>query len=84
MKKYFGFRGSRLNHATIYLIVCPAFLCFGWNQAVVGGVLTLTSFVKTFPDMDTINLTGNLTSAQILVNSRIQGTFVITPSPARY
>lgn len=69
MKRYFGLRGSSLNHATIILVVCPAFLCFGYNQAVAGGVLTLRSFVQTFPEMDTLNTTG----AKEHYNSTIQG-----------
>ena len=69
MQKYWGLRGSRLNSGTIALIVGPAFLCYGYNQAVAGGVLTLQSFVQTFPRMDTINTTG----AQKHFNSKIQG-----------
>ena len=69
MKKYFGLTGYKLNHATIALIVGPAFTCFGWNQAVLGGVLTLDSFVQTFPTLDTINTTGAVRS----YNSQIQG-----------
>jgi len=69
MQRFWGFRGSRLNAATIVLIVMPAFLCFGYNQAVAGGVLTLESFVNTFPQLDTVNTTG----AQAHYNSTIQG-----------
>ena len=69
MKQYLGLQGARLNHATIALIVGPAFTCFGWNQAVFGGVLTLDSFVQTFPTLDTINTTGAVRH----YNSQIQG-----------
>lgn len=72
MQRFWGFRGSRLNAATIVLIVMPAFLCFGYNQAVAGGVLTLESFVSTFPQLDTVNTTG----AQAHYNSTIQGTVI--------
>lgn len=66
---YFGLRGSSLNVATIVLVVCPAFTCFGYNQAVAGGVLTLKTFAKTFPLMDTVFTVG----AQAHYNSTIQG-----------
>jgi hypothetical protein len=69
MKRFWGLRGSRLNIATILMVVCPAYLCYGYNQAVTGGVLTLESFVKVFPQLDTINTTG----AQNKYNENIQG-----------
>jgi len=72
MQRYFGLRGSSLNAATIVLVVCPAFLCYGYNQAVAGGLLTLQSFVLTFPKLDTINTQG----AQQHLNSNVQGQSV--------
>ncbi len=69
MKRFWGLRGSRLNIATILMVVCPAYLCYGYNQAVTGGVLTLESFVNVFPQLDTINTTG----AQSKFNENIQG-----------
>jgi hypothetical protein len=69
MKRFWGLRGSRLNIATILMVVCPAYLCYGYNQAVTGGVLTLESFVKVFPQLDTIDTTG----AQNTYNENIQG-----------
>lgn len=69
MKRFWGLRGSRLNIATILMVVCPAYLCYGYNQAVTGGVLTLESFVKVFPQLDTINTTGS----QNTYNENIQG-----------
>lgn len=70
--RFWGLRGSALNHATIYMIVGPAFTCFGYNQAVAGGVLTLPSFIKAFPEMNTITTTG----ATQQFNSKIQGAAV--------
>ncbi|KAJ6109949.1 hypothetical protein N7486_002184 [Penicillium sp. IBT 16267x] len=69
MGRYFGLRGSRLHLATVLLVVCPAYICFGYNLAVAGGLLTLPSFVEQFPQLDTINTTG----AQNKLNSNIQG-----------
>ncbi len=69
MQRYWGLRGSRIIWAALFLIVFPAYTCFGFNQAVAGGVLTLESFVGTFPAIDTINTSG----AQESHNSTIQG-----------
>lgn len=69
MQKYWGLRGSRIITAALVLIVGPAYTCYGYNQAVAGNVLTLQSFVHSFPGIDTINVTG----AQESHNSTIQG-----------
>lgn len=69
MKKYFGLRGSSLNRAIVFLVVWPAFGCYAYNLAVMGGLLTLNSFIETFPLLDTITTTG----AQQHYNSQIQG-----------
>ncbi|KAI9935068.1 hypothetical protein MW887_000689 [Aspergillus wentii] len=72
MAPYFGLRGPALNRAIIWLVVCPAFVCYGYNQGVTGGLLTLESFALTFPEMNTLTTTG----AQRHQNSTIQGTVV--------
>lgn len=61
-----GFRGHRLNIATILLVVLPAYMCFGYNLAVAGGLLTMPSFIAQFPEMDTVNNSSKL-------NSNVQG-----------
>ncbi|TQV94429.1 hypothetical protein V2A60_002541 [Cordyceps javanica] len=70
MAKYLGLRGSALTQAIIWLVVCPAFTCYGYNISVAGGLLTLESFVRMFPLLDTIHTTGSQQSH----NSTIQGT----------
>ncbi|PYH43897.1 putative MFS sugar transporter, partial [Aspergillus saccharolyticus JOP 1030-1] len=72
MAPYFGLRGSQLHRAIMWLVVCPAFVCYGYNQAVTGGLLTLQSFADTFPQMNTLTTTG----AQQNHNSTIQGTVI--------
>ncbi|PYH78796.1 general substrate transporter [Aspergillus uvarum CBS 121591] len=72
MSPYFGLRGSQLERAVMWLVVCPAFVCYGYNQAVTGGLLTLESFIRTFPQMNTLTTTG----AQQSYNSTIQGTVI--------
>lgn len=69
MQKYFGLRGSSLNKAIVLLVVWPAFGCYAYNLAVMGGLLTLNSFIETFPMLDTITTTG----PKQHFNSQIQG-----------
>ncbi|KAK9446376.1 general substrate transporter [Limtongia smithiae] len=72
VKKYLGLRGPALNK-TIAGIAGLGFLLFGYDQGVMGSLLTLDSFVDTFPDMDT---TDRVPSSQRSRNSTIQGTAV--------
>ncbi|OBT70926.1 hypothetical protein VF21_10331 [Pseudogymnoascus sp. 05NY08] len=72
MAPYFGLRGSSLRRAIVYLVVCPAFITYGYNLSVTGGLLTLESFVETFPQLDTLNTKG----AEQHHNSTMQGTVV--------
>ncbi|KAJ5706743.1 general substrate transporter [Penicillium malachiteum] len=72
MAPYFGLRGAALSRAIMWLVVCPAFVTYGYNQGVTGGLLTLKSFVEEFPQMNTLTTTG----AQEHYNSTIQGTVV--------
>lgn len=69
MAPYFGLRGPSLNRAIMWLIVCPAFVTYGYNQGVMGGLLTLESFAETFPQMNTITAS----EADKTYNSTIQG-----------
>jgi hypothetical protein len=69
MAPYFGLRGTALSRAIIWLVVCPAFLTYGYNQGVMGGLLTLKSFAETFPDMNTLTTHGEKKH----YNSTIQG-----------
>ncbi|KAF2748354.1 sugar transporter family protein [Sporormia fimetaria CBS 119925] len=50
-KQYMGLRGSSLNWA-ISIIAGVDFFLFGYDQGVMGGLLTLGSFVRTFPEID--------------------------------
>lgn len=50
-KRYFGLRGTRLNVA-VGVLAGLDFLLFGYDQGVMGGLLTLPSFLRTFPEMD--------------------------------
>lgn len=58
MAKFLGLRAASLNRAIALLVVWPAFGCYAYNLAVMGGLLTLDSFIETFPMLDTITTTG--------------------------
>ncbi|KAI5247323.1 general substrate transporter [Aureobasidium subglaciale] len=51
-KKYYGLTGTKLNIA-VGVIAGLDFLLFGYDQGVMGGLLTLPSFVGTFPEINT-------------------------------
>lgn len=68
MAKYLGFRGKALAAAQIWILIMPAYILFGFNNGVAGGLLSMPSFVKQFPRIDTANTTGDLKTH----NSRIQ------------
>lgn len=72
-KKYlFNLRGRALRNAQIWAVILPAYILFGYNNAVAGPLLDLPSWIETFPRIDTVNTTG----AEETNNSRVQGTVV--------
>ncbi|KAJ3574871.1 hypothetical protein NPX13_g4225 [Xylaria arbuscula] len=58
---FMGLRGQALRIAMIAFIVIPSFTYFGYNQAGLGPLATLKSFVEVFPQVDTINNEGGAT-----------------------
>ncbi|GKT43535.1 sugar transporter STL1 [Colletotrichum spaethianum] len=73
-KKYFGLTGNALNNLRIALIIAPSFILYGYNIGVVGGLLTEEDWIKTFPEIDTVNTSGDEKSR----NSTLQGFIVAT------
>lgn len=61
-------RGKSLS-IVIGLVGALGFMLQGYDQAVANGLLTLDSFVATFPAIDTLSTTG----AQKSHNATIQG-----------
>jgi sugar porter (SP) family MFS transporter len=57
---FLGLRGSRLNLA-VSVIAGVGFLLFGYDQGVMGSLLTLPSFRATFELIDTVKNPQNLT-----------------------
>ncbi|CAK1365057.1 unnamed protein product [Cercospora beticola] len=51
-KKFYGLRGLHLNIA-IAVVAGVDFALFGYDQGVMGGLLTLPSFLDHFPEIDT-------------------------------
>ncbi|OCK90430.1 sugar transporter STL1 [Cenococcum geophilum 1.58] len=49
--RYFGLRGTPLN-VGVGILAGLDFLLFGYDQGVIGGLLTLPSFLRTFPELD--------------------------------
>ncbi|KAK8241988.1 general substrate transporter [Phyllosticta capitalensis] len=71
---FMGLKGKPLSIAQIALVVAPAFVIFGYNQAGLGGLITEDDWNKTFPEIDTTNTTGAVKSR----HSTIQGLVVAT------
>ena len=65
-----GLRGSKLELAQMLLVALPSFILFGYNQSGVGGLLSIESWVETFPQIDTVNTTGQEKSENSTVQVR--------------
>ncbi|KAJ5718967.1 sugar transporter [Penicillium malachiteum] len=55
MTRFLGMRGNRLNLVALCGVTMPALMSFGYNQVLLGGVLTLRSFNDQFPEIDIAN-----------------------------
>lgn len=69
-KEYMGLRGRSLVMCMVFTVVFPGYSLLGYNNSVIGGLLSLESFATQFPDIDTTTTEG----AQRAQNARIQGT----------
>lgn len=70
MTPFFGLRGNSLNIAALLGVVMPAIMTFGYNQSLLGGMLTFPAFEKQFPGLDTVHALPSEKSHK----STIQGT----------
>lgn len=77
--RFFGLRGSKLNIA-VSVLAGLDFLLFGYDQGVMGGLLTLGSFNRTFPE---INVEGAEPGRRSHV-STIQGITVASYNVGKY
>ncbi|KAJ5652050.1 hypothetical protein N7507_009476 [Penicillium longicatenatum] len=55
MARFLGLRGTRLNVAAIIGVLMPGIMSVGYNTASLGGVLSLDSFNRTFPEIDVVH-----------------------------
>lgn len=69
MASYLGLRGASLNVAIGSVAAC-CFILFGYDQGDIGTLLTVPSFLREFPEVDTFNNPG------VGYNARIQGIMV--------
>ncbi|CAJ0553221.1 Ff.00g117330.m01.CDS01 [Fusarium sp. VM40] len=74
---YMGVSGQSLAVLQIAAIVAPSFILFGYNQAGIGGLLTEEDWVKTFPEIDTVNAEGAEKSRKSTLQGFVVATFVI-------
>ncbi|KAL4755816.1 uncharacterized protein BDW70DRAFT_165095 [Aspergillus foveolatus] len=72
MRPAFGLKGSKVTTGHICTVITPAYICFGYLNAVSSGITNRQSFVQTFPQLDTVNTTG----PEDEEHSRIEGTVV--------
>lgn len=65
--------GKQLELMQTLLVAMPSFVLFGYNQSGIGGLLSINSWVETFPEIDTLHTTG----AQKATNSTIQVRIIV-------
>lgn len=72
MGRFLGLRGNSLNMLALIGVTMPAIMSFGYNQSLLGGVLTLDSFQKQFLEIDVADAAPSEKSYK----STVQGTVV--------
>jgi MFS family permease len=77
-QRFYGLRGLHLNIA-IAVIAGTDFALFGYDQGVLGGLLTLPVFLKQFPQVDTTNPPEGWTSTKA---SNVQGKYCSSQTTA--
>nr|SIP56033.1 putative Sugar Porter [Yarrowia yakushimensis] len=70
---FYGCRGVKL-HRIIAAVAGIGFLLFGYDTGVMGGLLTLPTFIEQFPGMDSTS--PHLDAKTRAFNSTVQGTAV--------
>lgn len=80
-KKYFGLRGNGL-HRAVGVIGGTGFLLFGYDQGVMGGLLTLDSFLNNFPKLNDETIQG--TAISIYEIGCMMGALSVTAWGDRY
>ncbi|KAL1895930.1 hypothetical protein Sste5346_005029 [Sporothrix stenoceras] len=73
--KYLGFRGQKLHLAMLVLVVAPSFILFGYNNGSTGGIASLASFTKQFPDYNTTSGTPSVNAFHSRVKGVVTGCY---------
>ncbi|CAG5154214.1 uncharacterized protein ALTATR162_LOCUS3515 [Alternaria atra] len=77
MGKFYGLKGTKLNIA-IAVIAGTDFALFGYDQGVMGGLLTLGSFIRYFPEIDSVNPPpGSSTSHAATIQAITVGAYTL-------
>lgn len=69
--------GKSLQIAQLLLVVCPAFVLFGYNQSGVGGLLSLRDWNDHFPQINTVDAKGADKSTKSTRQGAVVATFTI-------
>jgi MFS family permease len=72
MSQFLGLRGKHLNYVALFGVVMPAMMSMGYNQGLLGGLLTLHWFEAQFPQLDV----NNAYPSEKHHKSTLQGTIV--------
>lgn len=72
MAPFLGLRGNRLNLVSLFGVLMPSIVSLGYNQSLLGGVLTLKAFEKQFQEISVVDAAPQDKSR----TSAIQGTVV--------
>lgn len=76
MAPYLGLRGKRLN-TILSIIAAVAFMLQGYDQAVANGIITLDTFVKAFPEIDTVHTSGDTKKHNSTVEGAVIGLYEV-------
>jgi MFS family permease len=72
-----GLSGRSLQIAQLLLVVCPAFVLFGYNQSGVGGLLSLRDWNDHFPQINTVDAEGADKSTKSTRQGAVVASFTI-------
>ncbi|KAI9162710.1 Sugar transporter STL1 [Paramyrothecium foliicola] len=72
-----GLSGKSLRNAQIAFVVAPGFTLFGYNQAGLGPLATLQSWVHQYHSLDTVNTAGQLKSSNSTHSGAVIASFQI-------
>ncbi|KAL4800253.1 hypothetical protein BDV19DRAFT_398842 [Aspergillus venezuelensis] len=66
-------RPNTLQYAQVLLVVAPAFILYGYNQAGASALLDTPDLVRYMPQIDTINTTGTTNATNSTIKGLING-----------